>query len=113
MTAPASAAGASPSSIRRASPSTMAVLPTPASPMNSGLFLRRRASTCSARSICGPRPMSGSISPARARSFRLTAYLASGSTGASSSSSSPVGAPPCPGMPVVFAGSSLEMPCEM
>ena len=42
-----------PARCARASPSTMAVLPTPASPMNSGLFLRRRASTCSARSICG------------------------------------------------------------
>ena len=73
MTAPFSAAGASPSSILRASPSTMAVLPTPASPTKSGLFLRRRASTCSARSICDCRPISGSISPARARSFRLTA----------------------------------------
>src|SRR5579871_6748464 len=111
MTAPASAAGASPSSILRARPSTIAVLPTPASPTNSGLFLRRRASTWSARSICDCRPISGSISPARARSFRLTANWASGSAGGSSASSSGDG-PPSPGTPVL-AGSSLEMPCEM
>src|SRR5450432_4014110 len=37
--------------MRRASPSTMAVLPTPASPTKSGLFLRRRASTSRARPL--------------------------------------------------------------
>ena len=37
--------GTSPSAIRCASPSTTAVLPTPGSPMSTGLFFRRRLST--------------------------------------------------------------------
>ena len=37
--------GTSPSAIRRANPSTMAVLPTPGSPIRTGLFLVRRLST--------------------------------------------------------------------
>ena len=37
--------GTSPSAIRRARPSTIAVLPTPGSPMSTGLFLVRREST--------------------------------------------------------------------
>ena len=40
-----SPSGTSPSTMRRASPSTMAVLPTPGSPMSTGLFLVRRDST--------------------------------------------------------------------
>ncbi len=39
---PLSPSGTSPSTIRRASPSTMAVLPTPGSPTSTGLFLVRR-----------------------------------------------------------------------
>ena len=42
---PFSPSGTSPSMIRLASPSTMAVLPTPGSPMSTGLFLVRRDST--------------------------------------------------------------------
>jgi len=38
--------GTSPAAIRCAMPSTMAVLPTPGSPMMTGLFLVRRESTC-------------------------------------------------------------------
>jgi hypothetical protein len=37
--------GTSPSTMRRAKPSTMAVLPTPGSPMSTGLFLVRRDRT--------------------------------------------------------------------
>src|SRR5690606_18340827 len=37
--------------MRRASPSAMAVLPTPGSPMSTGLFLVRRDSTCMTRRI--------------------------------------------------------------
>src|SRR5664279_2904782 len=40
--APLSTSGTSPCTIRRASPSAIAVLPTPASPTNSGLFFCRR-----------------------------------------------------------------------
>jgi hypothetical protein len=58
--------------------------------------------------------MSGSISPARARSLRLTANAASGSSGVSSASSSAGWrAPPALPPPDVFAGRSFEMPCEM
>ena len=41
-----STAGTSPLTIRWASPSTMAVLPTPGSPISTGLFFVRRVSTC-------------------------------------------------------------------
>ena len=43
--------GTSPLTMRWASPSTMAVLPTPASPMSTGLFLVRRESTWMMRRI--------------------------------------------------------------
>ena len=46
-------------------PSAMAVLPTPASPTSSGLFLRRRHSTWITRSTSCSRPISGSILPSR------------------------------------------------
>ena len=51
---PSSVAGTSPSAIRRARPSTIAVLPTPASPISTALFLRRRAriSTVCSISFC-------------------------------------------------------------
>ena len=49
--------------MRRARPSAIAVLPTPASPTSSGLFLRRRHSTWITRSSSCSRPISGSILP--------------------------------------------------
>ena len=55
--------GTSPSTMRRASPSAIAVLPTPASPTSSGLFLRRRHSIWTTRSSSCSRPISGSILP--------------------------------------------------
>ena len=55
--------GTSPSTMRVASPSTMAVLPTPGSPMRTGLFLVRRDSTWITRRISSSRPMTGSIFP--------------------------------------------------
>ena len=58
--------GTSPSTMRRARPSTMAVLPTPGSPMSTGLFLVRRDSTWMTRRISSSRPMTGSILPSRA-----------------------------------------------
>ena len=54
-----------------ASPSAIAVLPTPASPTNTGLFLRRRHSTSMVRCSSSARPISGSSWPCRARSVRF------------------------------------------
>ena len=66
-----SVSGTSLATIRWASPSTMAVLPTPGSPMSTGLFLVRRDSTCMTRSISFSRPMTGSSLPSRASWVRL------------------------------------------
>ena len=53
--------GTSPLMIRRARPSTIAVLPTPGSPISTGLFFVRRESTCMTRRISLSRPITGSI----------------------------------------------------
>ena len=53
--------GTSPCAIRRAKPSTIAVLPTPGSPIRTGLFFVRRESTWMTRRISSSRPMTGSI----------------------------------------------------
>src|SRR5512143_442967 len=66
------------STMRRASPSAMAVLPTPASPTSRGLFLRRRHSVWITRSSSWSRPMRGSILPASACALRFCAKLSSG-----------------------------------
>ena len=63
--------GTSPVTIFWDSPSTMAVLPTPGSPMSTGLFLVRRDSTCMTRSISRSRPMTGSSLRSRASWVRL------------------------------------------
>ena len=47
----------------------MAVLPTPGSPINTGLFLVRRESTWIVRRISSSRPMTGSSLPSRAAAF--------------------------------------------
>ena len=52
--------GTSPSTIRWARPSTIAVLPTPGSPISTGLFLVRRESTWITRRISSSRPITGS-----------------------------------------------------
>ena len=67
--------GTSPLIMRNAIPSAMAVLPTPGSPIKTGLFLVRRDKTCIARRISSSRPMIGSILPSRAASVRSCAYL--------------------------------------
>ena len=72
-----SPSGTSPSAMRRASPSTMAVLPTPGSPMSTGLFFVRRLSTWMTRRISSSRPMTGSILPSRARWVRSCPYFSS------------------------------------
>ncbi|RWX48254.1 hypothetical protein H206_05156 [Candidatus Electrothrix aarhusensis] len=60
---PRIASGTSPSTMRRASPSTTAVLPTPASPTQMGLFFRRRAKISIIRRISWSRPKTWSILP--------------------------------------------------
>ena len=69
--------GTSPLMIRRASPSTMAVLPTPGSPISTGLFFVRRESTCMIRRISLSRPMTGSIFPRRASAVKSRPYFSS------------------------------------
>mmetsp|Transcript_43827 Transcript_43827/g.137689 ORF Transcript_43827/g.137689 Transcript_43827/m.137689 type:complete len:235 (+) Transcript_43827:1499-2203(+) len=64
--------GTAPCVTASASPSAIAVLPTPGSPTRQALFFRRRTSTAVSRRSSSLRPMTGSISPASARSFRLT-----------------------------------------
>ncbi len=49
--------------MRSAKPSTMAVLPTPGSPINIGLFFLRRESICDTLSISDSRPTMGSNAP--------------------------------------------------
>mmetsp|Transcript_37507 Transcript_37507/g.95247 ORF Transcript_37507/g.95247 Transcript_37507/m.95247 type:complete len:371 (-) Transcript_37507:27-1139(-) len=67
------------SAIICASPSAIAVLPTPGSPMRIGLFLVRRESTVIARRTSSSRPITGSSRPARASAVRSRAYLSSAS----------------------------------
>ena len=62
--------GTSPRTMRCASPSTMAVLPTPGSPISTGLFLVRRDSTWMTRRTSSSRPITGSSLPLRASSVR-------------------------------------------
>ncbi len=54
-----SPSGTSPRTIRWARPSTMAVLPTPGSPISTGLFFVRRDSTWITRRISSSRPITG------------------------------------------------------
>ncbi|CCW67380.1 unnamed protein product [Phytomonas sp. Hart1] len=58
--------GTSPRTICWAIPSTMAVFPTPGSPISTGLFLVRRESTRIVRRISSARPMTGSSFPSSA-----------------------------------------------
>ncbi len=62
--------GTSPFTMRCASPSTIAVLPTPGSPIRTGLFLVRRERTWITRRISSSRPITGSSLPLRAISVR-------------------------------------------
>ena len=55
-----STSGQSPLAMSSASPSTIAVLPTPGSPISTGLFFFRRARISMTRSISLARPMVGS-----------------------------------------------------
>ena len=58
--------GTLPFAILCARPSTIAVLPTPGSPMSTGLFFVRRESTCTMRCISLLRPTTGSSFSSRA-----------------------------------------------
>ena len=71
--------GTSPFTIRCAKPSAIAVLPTPGSPINTGLFLVRRCNTWITRRISSSRPITGSSLPTSARSVRSKVYLANAS----------------------------------
>ena len=71
--------GTSPEVIRWASPSTIAVLPTPGSPISTGLFLVRRESTWITRRTSWSRPITGSSLPRSASSVRSRPNLASAS----------------------------------
>ena len=86
--------GTSPATIRRARPSTTAVLPTPASPVRIGLFCRRRVKMSTSCRTSKSRPRTGSISPWRARAVRSTVYWSS------------------PGVLPVPAGAVLGAPSE-
>ena len=71
--------GTSPLTIRRARPSTIAVLPTPGSPISTGLFFVRRDSTWIVRRISSSRPITGSSLPSRAAAVRSREYFFSAS----------------------------------
>ena len=58
--------GTSPETIRWARPSTIAVLPTPGSPISTGLFLVRRERIWMTRRISASRPITGSSLPSSA-----------------------------------------------
>ena len=70
--------GTSPLTMRWARPSTMAVLPTPASPIKTGLFLVRRERTWTIRLISESRPITGSSFPERAISVKSRPYFSRG-----------------------------------
>ena len=72
---PFSPSGTSPATIRCASPSTIAVLPTPGSPISTGLFFVRRESTWITRRISSSRPMTGSSLPSSADLGQVAAEL--------------------------------------
>ncbi len=67
---PFSPSGTSPATMRCASPSTIAVLPTPGSPISTGLFFVRRESTWITRRISSSRPITGSSLPPSASAVR-------------------------------------------
>ena len=67
--------GTSPETMRWARPSTIAVLPTPGSPISTGLFFVRRLSTWMTRRISSSRPMTGSSLPLRGALGQVDAEL--------------------------------------
>ena len=71
----------------------MAVLPTPGSPISTGLFLVRRCRIWIDRRISSSRPITGSSLPCSARSVRSIVYFFSASRWPSASAESTL-APP-------------------
>ena len=71
----------SPRTMRCASPSTMAVLPTPGSPISTGLFLVRRESTWITRRISSSRPITGSSFALRGHLRQIAAVFFQGLVG--------------------------------
>ena len=71
--------GQSPFMMRCASPSAIAVLPTPGSPISTGLFFVLLDKTCMHLRISSSRPMTGSSFPLAASSFRSFPYFLSAS----------------------------------
>ena len=74
-----SPSGTSRRTMRWARPSTMAVLPTPGSPISTGLFLVLRERIWIVRRISSSLPMTGSSLPLRASSTRSRPYFSSAS----------------------------------
>src|SRR5204863_294452 len=72
MRASFSAGGTSAAAMRCANPSTIAVFPTPALPINAGLFLLCRSRMSTTRAISASRQRTGSKSPRRACTVRST-----------------------------------------
>ena len=69
--------GTSPRTMRCASPSTIAVLPTPGSPISTGLFLVLRERMRITSRISVSRPITGSSRPERASAVRSLPYFSS------------------------------------
>ncbi len=67
--------GTSPAAIFCASPSAMAVFPTPGSPIRQGLFLVRRERICTTRISSVSRPITGSLFPSLARVVKSRPYF--------------------------------------
>ena len=67
--------GTSPATILWASPSAMAVLPTPGAPIRIGLFFLLLIRICTSLSISVSLPMTGSIFSFSASSFKSFVYL--------------------------------------
>ena len=67
-----SCSGTFPAAINCASPSAIALFPTPGSPISTGLFFERRHSTCTSFSISFSLPITGSSLPFLARSVKST-----------------------------------------
>ena len=67
--------GTSPCNIRCARPSAIAVLPTPGSPIRTGLFFVRLDNICIARLISESLPITGSILPFLANSTKSRPYF--------------------------------------
>ena len=112
MVASSMISGTSPSTIILASPSAIAVLPTPASPTNSGLFLRRRQRIWIVRSTSARRPMRGSVRPSSACWLRLTAKASRGDFPPRARPPSPPPLPPDGGAPSSLS-ETFDIPWEM